>query len=218
MPASPSMASADARPSLSWRTAAAARPSSASRPTSPSAEDILKASPTPTASPTPAPESSRRPAKTGQPGANPGNGNACRQRRPGPPASRPLRAGGPAGQRGLSRRRSRPVLAGQQAALLWTIMREVTAGQGRTGADIDAVRGWLPARTVPGGSGCSVLHGGCALALATGQSVRRPAPVVVCPAGSLGGRGDADRASWHLPGLPGMHWITDVIGGWALGS
>jgi hypothetical protein len=32
-------------------------------------------------------------------------------------------------------------------------MREVTAGQGRTVADIDAARGWLPARTAPGGSG-----------------------------------------------------------------
>src|SRR5215472_14543711 len=45
MPASPSMASADARPSLSWRTAAAATASSASRPTSPLAEDTLRASP-----------------------------------------------------------------------------------------------------------------------------------------------------------------------------
>ena len=69
MPASPSMASADACPSLSWRTAAAARASSASRPTSPSAEDTPNASPTPKASPIPAPESSRRPAKRadGQP-------------------------------------------------------------------------------------------------------------------------------------------------------
>src|SRR5215471_15409086 len=51
MPASPSMPSADARPPLSWRTAAAATASSASRPTSPPTEDTLKASPTPKASP-----------------------------------------------------------------------------------------------------------------------------------------------------------------------
>src|SRR5215831_4039080 len=63
MPASPSIASAGARPSLSWRTAVAARPNSASRPTSPSAEGTLEASPTPQASRTPAPESSRRQAK-----------------------------------------------------------------------------------------------------------------------------------------------------------
>jgi len=63
MPASPSITSADARPSLSSRTTPAARASSASRPTRPPAEDTLKTSPTPKASPTPAPESSRRPAK-----------------------------------------------------------------------------------------------------------------------------------------------------------
>ena len=45
MPASPSITSTDARPSRSWRTAAAARPSSASRPTSPAAEDTLKPPP-----------------------------------------------------------------------------------------------------------------------------------------------------------------------------
>src|SRR5215475_10589151 len=47
IPASPSMASTDACPSLSWRTAAAATVSSASRPTSPSPEDTLKAPPRP---------------------------------------------------------------------------------------------------------------------------------------------------------------------------
>ena len=61
MPASPSIASTDARPSLSWRTAAAARASSASRPTSPSAEDTLKASPRPR----------QRPAGASNRGANP---------------------------------------------------------------------------------------------------------------------------------------------------
>ena len=38
---------------------------------------------------------------------------------------------------------------------LWTIMREVTAGQGRTVADIDAARDWLSARgaCLPSGTG-----------------------------------------------------------------
>ncbi len=35
---------------------------------------------------------------------------------------------------------------GSQLRCLWTIMREVTAGQGRTVADIDAAREWLSAR------------------------------------------------------------------------
>jgi hypothetical protein len=46
MPASPSITSTDARPSLSRRTAAAASASSASRPTSPSVEDTLTGSST----------------------------------------------------------------------------------------------------------------------------------------------------------------------------
>src|SRR6266540_3663953 len=50
IPASPSIASTDARPSLSSRTEAAARASSASRPTSPSTEDTPKLFATPRAS------------------------------------------------------------------------------------------------------------------------------------------------------------------------
>ena len=65
MPASPSIASADARPSLSSRTAAAATASSASRPTSPSAEDTLEVSPTPT------PASTETPACPGRGASSP---------------------------------------------------------------------------------------------------------------------------------------------------
>jgi len=62
MPASPSMASADAHPLLSWRTAAAARADSASRPTSP--PRTSSSLPMPKASP-------------GQPGVSPGKGDGC---------------------------------------------------------------------------------------------------------------------------------------------
>jgi carboxymethylenebutenolidase len=52
---------------------------------------------------------------------------------------------------------------GSRLRCLWTIMREVTAGQGRTVADIDAARDWLAAR--PDCTG----RIGYALALATGH-------------------------------------------------
>lgn len=35
---------------------------------------------------------------------------------------------------------------GSRLRCLWTVMREVTAGTGRTVADIDAARDWLSAR------------------------------------------------------------------------
>ena len=37
---------------------------------------------------------------------------------------------------------------GSRLRCLWTIMREVTAGHGRTVADIDAARDWLSALTL----------------------------------------------------------------------
>jgi carboxymethylenebutenolidase len=61
---------------------------------------------------------------------------------------------------------------GSRLRCLWTIMREVTAGKGRTVADTDAMRDWLSAR-----SDCTdrigvigfCMGGGYALALAAGH-------------------------------------------------
>lgn len=61
---------------------------------------------------------------------------------------------------------------GSRLRCLWTIMREVTAGQGRTVADIDAARDWLAARPdCTGRIGVLgfCMGGGYALALATGH-------------------------------------------------
>ena len=61
---------------------------------------------------------------------------------------------------------------GSRVRCLWTIMREVTAGTGRTVADIDAVRDWLSARAdCTGRIGVLgfCMGGGYALALATGH-------------------------------------------------
>jgi carboxymethylenebutenolidase len=59
---------------------------------------------------------------------------------------------------------------GSRLRCLWTIMREVTAGHGRTVADIDAARDWLAARQdCTGRTGVIgfCMGGGYALALAT---------------------------------------------------
>ena len=94
---------------------------------------------------------------------------------------------------------------GSRLRCLWTIMREVTAGTGRTVADIDAARDWLSAR-----SDCTgrigvlgfCMGGGYALALAAGHDYAacstnyggcpRDAEVVLagsCPVvGSYGGK------------------------------
>jgi carboxymethylenebutenolidase len=61
---------------------------------------------------------------------------------------------------------------GSRLRCLWTIMREVTAGTGRTVADIDAVRDWLSAREDCTGRIGVIgfcMGGGYALALATGH-------------------------------------------------
>lgn len=61
---------------------------------------------------------------------------------------------------------------GSRLRCLWTIMREVTAGKGRTVADIDAVRDWLAARedcTRRIGVIGFCMGGGYALALAVGH-------------------------------------------------
>jgi carboxymethylenebutenolidase len=61
---------------------------------------------------------------------------------------------------------------GSRLRCLWTIMREVTAGTGRTVADIDAARDWLSARgDCTGRIGIIgfCMGGGYALALATGH-------------------------------------------------
>ena len=61
---------------------------------------------------------------------------------------------------------------GSRLRCLWTIMREVTAGQGRTVADIDAARDWLSARgDCTGRIGVLgfCMGGGYALALVTGH-------------------------------------------------
>ncbi len=61
---------------------------------------------------------------------------------------------------------------GSRLCCLWTVMREVTAGRGRTVADIDAVRDWLSARgDCTGRIGVIgfCMGGGYALALATGH-------------------------------------------------
>jgi carboxymethylenebutenolidase len=61
---------------------------------------------------------------------------------------------------------------GGRLRCLWTVMREVTAGRGRTVADIDAVRDWLSARgDCTGRIGIIgfCMGGGYALALAAGH-------------------------------------------------
>ena len=61
---------------------------------------------------------------------------------------------------------------GSRLRCLWTIMREVTAGTGRTVADIDAARDWLAARADCTGRIGVIgfcMGGGYALALATGH-------------------------------------------------
>ena len=61
---------------------------------------------------------------------------------------------------------------GSRLRCLWTVMREVTAGKGRTVADIDAVRDWLSARgDCTGRIGIIgfCMGGGYALALAAGH-------------------------------------------------
>jgi len=68
---------------------------------------------------------------------------------------------------------------GSRLRCLWTIMREVTAGKGRTVADIDAVRDWLSAR-----GDCAGRIGVLGFAWAAGMrwrwlpgtGTRRPAP------------------------------------------
>jgi carboxymethylenebutenolidase len=68
---------------------------------------------------------------------------------------------------------------GSRLCCLWTMMREVTAGKGRTVADIDAAREWLSAHEDCTGRIGVIgfcMGGGYALALATGMSTRRPAP------------------------------------------
>jgi carboxymethylenebutenolidase len=61
---------------------------------------------------------------------------------------------------------------GSRLRCLWTIMREVTTGRGRTVADIDAVRDWLSARGECTGRIGVIgfcMGGGFALALAAGH-------------------------------------------------
>jgi carboxymethylenebutenolidase len=61
---------------------------------------------------------------------------------------------------------------GSRLRCLWTIMREVTAGRGRTVADINAVRDWLADRDDCSGRIGVIgfcMGGGYALALATGH-------------------------------------------------
>jgi carboxymethylenebutenolidase len=61
---------------------------------------------------------------------------------------------------------------GSRLRCLWTIMREVTAGQGRTVADIDAARDWLSAHDQCTGKIGVIgfcMGGGYALALAAGH-------------------------------------------------
>jgi carboxymethylenebutenolidase len=61
---------------------------------------------------------------------------------------------------------------GSRLRCLWTIMREITAGRGRTVADIDAVRDWLSARDDCTGRIGVIgfcMGGGYALALASGH-------------------------------------------------
>jgi carboxymethylenebutenolidase len=62
---------------------------------------------------------------------------------------------------------------GSRLRCLWTIMREVTTGAGRTAADIDAVRDWLAANDDCTGKIGVIgfcMGGGYALALAAGHS------------------------------------------------
>ena len=68
---------------------------------------------------------------------------------------------------------------GSRLRCLWTIMREVTAGTGRTVADIDAARDWLSARddcTGRIGIAGFCMGGGYALALAPATDTRPAAP------------------------------------------
>ena len=87
---------------------------------------------------------------------------------------------------------------GSRLRCLWTIMREVTAGKGRTVADIDAAREWLSAREDCTGRIGVIgfcMGGGYALALATGHEYAAASTNYGgCPA-------DAERAlAGDLPG------------------
>lgn len=77
---------------------------------------------------------------------------------------------------------------GSRLRCLWTIMREVTAGTGRTVADIDAARDWLSARDDCTGKIGIIgfcMGGGYALALAAGHGYAASSTNYGgCPAGA----------------------------------
>jgi carboxymethylenebutenolidase len=84
---------------------------------------------------------------------------------------------------------------GSRLRCLWTIMPEVTAGQGRTVADIDAARHWLSAReNCTGRIGVIgyCMGGGYALALATGHEYAAAST-------NYGGCPPAPNAPWPGP-------------------
>jgi carboxymethylenebutenolidase len=94
---------------------------------------------------------------------------------------------------------------GSRLRCLWTIMREVTAGTGRTVADIDAARDWLSARDDCTG------RIGIVLMKAFSQNGRR------CFTPKMDGRplGGIVGQGWGCPPVPADKWFLAARGLWA---
>ena len=115
---------------------------------------------------------------------------------------------------------------GSRLRCLWTIMREVTAGKGRTVADIDAARGWLSAREECTGRIGVIgfcMGGGYALALATGHGYAAastnyggcPADAERALAGAcpvIGNYGGRDRSPMGARAAPRLERALTALG------
>jgi carboxymethylenebutenolidase len=115
---------------------------------------------------------------------------------------------------------------GSRLRCLWTIMREVTAGHGRTVTDIDAAREWLSAREDCTGRIGVIgfcMGGGYALALATGHEYAAASTNYGgCPAGAeqalagacpvIGSYGGRDRSPMGARAAPRLERALTALG------